>query len=430
MKKNLIRLSLFLMLTMLSYTFDISIEGLADTTQEGSEETTMAAEKSKILFSGELNNTITVNSYNTDRYLYLSKKKLELVDEQTVQNSINLDFNLEYEVEDYKFKIKTYTQYINNTNVESILNEAVVQYTPNYNWSIAVGKIPVNWGKGYAFNAVGILNPIKDPDNPEAEGEGKKLISLDYNKSFSNFPVTNYTGSLLVSFDKASLNQGKTTSAKDIEAAFKNYVLMFDTDIEFLTGYRQERLSDIGVDFSRNILPELELHGEYNYKYGNKITLKNNLLQSEETNSFQSVYLVGLKYVLPTNTGVTLEYYHNDFGRDVREYEYFSEYSKQALEKDIIKNYSIYFNQKNNFKDYGYLKLSHSDPLGIVYLNVYAASMINLQDKSTNNSIGFTYAPVTNVIYETSLSYIAGAMGTEYGDKENVGIKMGASIFY
>ncbi len=419
--KNIKLFILFLLVSYLNlYSFEISSDILS----------TNEEEKKGVEFSGKLNDTLTYTKYNTDRYLYQHKNLLGILENQILQNSINLNLDMAYEIDDYKINIKTFSQYINNENKSFTLEEAFIRYTPNYNLTITLGKNSIYWGKGYIFNPTGIFNPEKDVDNPETQGEGKKIISFDYNKSFNSDIITNYTFTAVAGFDNSTLNEDKNIKIKDVETGLKNYFLIMDTDLEIMLGYKKEKLSEAGFGFSRNIVPEFEIHGEYAYVYDDSEVIINNELKTEKRDDYTNSYIAGFKYVLPTTTNITLEYYRNGLGRTAEEYNYFYEYLSKSVAKEAISNYQNYFNKKNNFQNYGYLKISHSEPFGILYFNVYSATILNIEDKSFSQSIGLNYAPTTNVLHEMIFNVAEGKKGSEYGDKENMNIKLATNLYF
>jgi hypothetical protein len=52
--------------------------------------------------------------------------------------------------------------------------------------TFTVGKKAYAWGKGYAFNPVGYVNPTKDSENPDLAQAGLTSLAVDYTKSFES----------------------------------------------------------------------------------------------------------------------------------------------------------------------------------------------------------------------------------------------------
>jgi hypothetical protein len=68
--------------------------------------------------------------------------------------------------------LKTHTDYSADSTFHFTLNEAYGSVQISDNALLRLGKTIYAWGKGYAFNPVGFLNPVKDPENPDYLGEG------------------------------------------------------------------------------------------------------------------------------------------------------------------------------------------------------------------------------------------------------------------
>ena len=75
--------------------------------------------------------------------------------------------NAEYRTSDLGFVLKTHASYYSDTNSRFDLFEAYASFSPSFNTNLQAGKRVYSWGKGYAFNPVGFVNPVKDPENPE-----------------------------------------------------------------------------------------------------------------------------------------------------------------------------------------------------------------------------------------------------------------------
>ena len=100
-------------------------------------------------------------------------------------------------------------------------------------------------------------------------------------------------------------------------------LLFYDTDIDFMFLTGDSKPSRFGVDFSRNITPNLEIHGEFAYINNFKkkfVDSDGNLF--DETFDAKS-YLVGMRYLTPFDTTFICEYYRNGTGFTTNEMENF-----------------------------------------------------------------------------------------------------------
>ena len=134
---------------------------------------------------------------------------------------------------------------------------------PSSNLKFDVGKKTMKWGKGYAWNPVAFVDRPKDPDDPEQAMEGYILATADYIKSMDGpLKTFSFTPVLFPVYDH--VNEAFGNNYK-LNVAGRFYFLLYDTDIDlmFMTG--GSRTDRYGVDFSRNITTNFEVHGELAY---------------------------------------------------------------------------------------------------------------------------------------------------------------------
>ena len=159
-------------------------------------------------------------------------------------------------------------------------------------------------------------------------------------------------------------------------------MLYIDTDIEFIYLYSDEQKDKLGFTFSKNILPHFEVHGEF----------------AKEINGYHS-YLLGLKYVTQNDITITSEYY----------------YDSDGLTKDEIRSSLklLAFAGKSYFVN----KFSKKEPFGIVYSSVYFRDMLNTEDKSHLDALGFIYTFKNNIEIDFSYNVNSGNDESEFGKK-------------
>jgi hypothetical protein len=144
---------------------------------------------------------------------------------------------------------------------QTTLQEGYISLKPGSSFKIDAGKKTLNWGKGYAWNPVAFLDRPKDPDDPELNREGYIVFSADYIKSFDNplktfsftpvvLPVYNHINDTFGTLDRTNL-------------AGKMYFLLYDTDIDLIFFTGGSKTTRYGIDFSRNLTTNLEVHGEF-----------------------------------------------------------------------------------------------------------------------------------------------------------------------
>ena len=158
--------------------------------------------------------------------------------------------------------------------------------------------------------------------------------------------------------------------------------MYLDTDISFIYLYSDAQKDKIGFTFSRNLETYFEVHGEY----------------AKEIDGYYS-YLLGLKYVTQSDISITSEYYYNSEG----------------LTKDDIRSSIklLPFSAKSYFIN----KFSKKEPLGIVYSSVYFKDMLNVEDNSHLDTLGFIYTFKNNLEIDFSYNLNSGKQESEFGKK-------------
>jgi len=151
---------------------------------------------------------------------------------------------------------------------ETTLYEGYMSLRPSSTFNFNIGKKTLQWGKGYAWNPAAFLDRPKDPEDPELAREGYVVVSADYIKSFDGpLKTFSFTPVLMPVYDQINDDFGKINS---LNFAGKIYLLLYDTDIDFMFLTGQSKTNRYGMDFSRNLTSNFEIHGELafvnNYK--------------------------------------------------------------------------------------------------------------------------------------------------------------------
>ena len=96
--------------------------------------------------------------------------------------------------------------------------------------------------------------------------------------------------------------------------ACKLYLLLYDTDIDFMFLKGNSKSDRFGADFSRNITSNFEIHGEF--AYIDDITKKSvdSTANKTETTYDAKSYLLGIRYLTESDTTFICEYYRNGTG--------------------------------------------------------------------------------------------------------------------
>jgi len=204
-------------------------------------------------------------------------------------------------------------------NERSAFYEGYGTLKPSPSWKVEAGKKNLKWGKGYAWNPVNFLDRVKDPNDPDLSLEGNIMVTADYVRSFDGplktlaitpvlFPVYNHIN------DDFGINNR-------LNVAAKIYLLLYDTDLDFIYAADGSRTARYGMDFSRNLTTSFEMHGELAYFQDfQKPALDAGGIVRSTTNDAVSG-LIGIRHLTTFDLTTILEYYHNGTGFSVDEME-------------------------------------------------------------------------------------------------------------
>ena len=289
--------------------------------------------------------------------------------------------------------------------------------------TLELGKRTLRWGTGYAWNPVGFIQRPKDPSDPELSREGFFIAALDYVKSFDG-PLQILTFTPLLLPVNNSLNESFSPE-EGVNLAGKLYLLYRDTDIDLLFLTEGSRSGRVGLDFSRNLAPNLEIHGELAWIHDqSRFVLDGDENLDTRINNSTS-YLLGLRYLSTKDTTFILEYYHNDSGLSKREAVRFFEMIDSAdATGDLIQDTNARdiankagFFTPNYMRDYLHLRILQKEFFDMVYLNAEITSIINLQDHSYSFIPGLSYTGIENMELRLRAALNRGAHHTEFGEK-------------
>jgi hypothetical protein len=311
---------------------------------------------------------------------------------------------------------------------EAKFYEGYLSLKPLSFFNLDFGKKTMNWGKGYAWNPVAFVDRIRDPDDPQLAREGFIVASADYTKSFQGKLKTLSLSSLLVPvYEDVNDDFGKT---RHLNFAGKLYLLLYDTDIDFMFLAGESKPNRYGMDFSRNLKTNFEVHGEFALieDFEKKSTNQNGFVSKREYDA--ASFLLGLRYLTKNDTTYIFEYYRNGTGfipSEMRDYfsfvntgydTYLSNGNDSALKKaSNIAGGS--YNGKNPMRDYFYLRISQKEPFDILYFTPAVTWIYNANDRSFSLSPELLYTGITNFELRAKAGVLIGERDSEYGEKQN-----------
>jgi hypothetical protein len=368
---------------------------------------------------------------NKDGSLY----KLKFYDRKKRDNiyefnsALQLEGSLEYGMARAYLRTNTvYKKSYQGEDQSTTIQEGYISLKPASSLKIDAGKKTLNWGKGYAWNPVAFLDRPKDPDDPELSREGFIMLSADYIKSFDGLLKTfSFTPVLFPEYEYVNSTYA---TANRMNFAGKLYFLLYDTDIDFIAVAGGSKTTRYGIDFSRNITTNLEVHGEFAWinHYTRRFLDGSGNIQQTTYNA--KSFLLGLRYLTEREATFILEYYRNDTGftsNEMRDYysfinkgysSYLSTGNTMPLQKAEMLTTGNY-GRPNPMRDYLYLRASQKEPFDILYLTPAITFIGNVDDKSLSISPELVYTGVTNLELRLKAIVLAGSRNSDFGEKQN-----------
>lgn len=315
-----------------------------------------------------------------------------------------------------------------HNETKRMIYEGYLSLKPSDSLSFKFGKQTLLWGKGYAFNPVAFVSRPKDPDDPELALEGFITASADYIKSFSGpLKTFSFTPIILPVYEHINDDFGKINQ---LNFAGKLYFLLYDTDIDLIGLTGGSKTNRFGIDFSRNITSNFEIHGEFAFINNQTKKVMDSQGNISESKFDAKSYLLGIRYLTPWDTTFIFEYYRNGTGFTHLEmkdylsfidkgYESFITKGSDSLLKKATNLTQGNYGRPNPMKDYLYLRISQKEPFNVLYFTPSLTIIMNLDDQSFQISPELLYTGFTNFELRLKGTALIGQKGTEFGEKPN-----------
>jgi hypothetical protein len=320
--------------------------------------------------------------------------------------------------------VERYNTYNDETNK---LYEGVLSLRPDPSLTMEAGKQAFQWGKGYAQTFVGFVQRPKDPDDPALAREGYTVANADVIRNFDG-PLQTVAFTPVVLPVGSDVNSDYGTLGHTNFAA-KLYLLYRDTDIDFMYLAKGSRPARFGMDFSRNLATNFEIHGEWAHiRNQQKPVLGPNGQVTTQTGS-PTNYMAGLRYLTEQDTTYIVEYYHNALGYDEEQIEDFYGFvdgifghappgPPNALQS-ALNLYQGGYGRPFAMRNYLYAQASQKEPFDILYFTPSLTTMVNLDDHSFQVFPELLYTGVKNLELRLRYFVLVGGSGTEFGEKPN-----------
>lgn len=305
-----------------------------------------------------------------------------------------------------------------------MMMEAGLRLSPSEGMVFDLGKQVQRWGKGYAWNPVAFVERSKDPNDPTASRAGYVMASADFVKSLAGGPVAavGFTPVLLPVTSDLNTSYG---AAHHANPGAKLYLLVADTDIDLLWAAEGTRPQRVGLDFSRNLGTQWEVHGEW----ARAIGATRRVLQTDgslaTTRGNVDSALLGARYITDNEVTWVAELYRNGAGYDAAELARYygalqAAYGPSgtaAAQAQAVSLASSGYGRANPGRRYAYLRVSTKDPFDWLYFNPALTAIANLDDHSWQLTPELLYTGWQDVELRARAVLLYGGPLAEFGAK-------------
>ena len=313
-------------------------------------------------------------------------------------------------------------------NDDHSLYQGYLSLQPDPGFAFDLGKKAVRWGKGYAWNPVAFVERAKDAGDPDLSREGYWISAVDWVKRFDGpLQTVALTPLVLPVHDKVNQDFGERGHNN---LAGKLYLLYRDVDFDFMFLSNGSRSSRYGMDFSKNLAPNFEIHGELAY-FNDVVhpTLTAGCKRGKPREEDEISYLIGTRYRTSDDVTLIWEYYYNGLGNKKDDQEQFYRCVHQAWDtndqalidslpvgKDLDKGP---FSKPNPMRSYMNFRVWWEEPRNLLYVTPGVQVLYNLEDDSFSVSPDISYTGFENLELRLRATIPVGDELTEWGEKPN-----------
>lgn len=289
--------------------------------------------------------------------------------------------------------------------------------------NVQFGKRALRWGKGYAWSPVAFLERAKDPTDPELAREGFVMATGAWVRSFDG-PLQTLALTAAVVPTTGNLNEDFAGGATNghTNPALKLYALVYDTDIDVIWAGRGSRGPRFGIDFSRNLGSQLEIHGEWaRVSDAPRVVLAGGGTLQTQIRTYDSA-LIGLRYLTERDTTLIVELYRNGGGYSPEELGAFYDLARTSAGNPALASLASRaavqgYNRPNAAQRYAYLRVSQKEPFDILDFTPSVTLIANTGDHSWSLIPEVLYTGIKNVELRARVALNRGDAGSEYGER-------------
>lgn len=196
-----------------------------------------------------------------------------------------------------------------------VVSEAYISYSPVPNLNLSIGKKRILWGAGLAFNPTDLLNPPKDPTDPNLQRAGAYVARIELPFDVTTITVLAspriiyqanglpYQALVYPNYPSATVTPDPHDNLAHYLLAVRWYLLLLNSDINlmyfFSNAYADNirNKSRIGLSFSRYFFTDYEWHVEALAQEGTSRQYVNAACVAQGTTSATQCYVNGTPLV-------------------------------------------------------------------------------------------------------------------------------------
>jgi hypothetical protein len=305
-------------------------------------------------------------------------------------------------------------------------------------FQVSAGRKILKWSNGYAWSPAGILDPVRDPADPQdrlGRTRGRDLVQLDYYHGAHTFSV--------VASAPGRFWRGRFPSEGILAA--RHHVVWKSLELATSGGWRPHGTSVGAVTLNYAVGDHVAFHGEASFTRGTDALYPRSTQPGTETTLFGADFmaplraddralcarwLLGLNYTFGNGLNLIAEYYHTDEGLSPAEWDRFATqaaYSRALFEAgsfppvaggrslpelNLLQAMQI-LQRGGARRNYAFLRAARTQWRG--RLEATALTIVGLDDRSFVVVPEVTFTPVPWLGAYVRGSAFGGGRTTEYG---------------
>jgi hypothetical protein len=252
------------------------------------------------------------------------------------------------------------------------------------------------------------------------------MLTADYTKTFEGVLKTLSITPVIIPVSR-SVNPDFSPDDGWLFAG-KIYLLLLDTDIDLVVLAGENRPHRFGLDFSRNILSNWEIHGEVVFFEDLEQTRVEGDGQIRQYTFDAASALLGMRYLSGAETTYILEYYHNGTGYYPSQMKNFYSLVDNGYERYLAASDDSQLKEAaqlpsyrgfSPMRDYLFFRAIQKDAFGVLYFFPALTVIANLSDGSASLVPEMTYKGFTNLELRLKAFFLTGRSGGEFAEKPN-----------